>query len=88
MVPNGTASAPFASDQPTRPRTTRTKKRKRCSNIELESWNHSFTPAINYYLRNDLKFKTDLKYYVFGPVRPWNRENDNTRENLRKAIIK
>lgn len=56
------------------------------SNIELESWNHSFTPAINYYLRNDLKFKTDLKYYVFGPVRPWNRENDNTRENLRKAM--
>ena len=56
------------------------------SNIELESWTHSFTPAINYYLRNDLKFKTDLKYYVFGPVRPWNRENDNTRENLRKAM--
>ena len=56
------------------------------SNIELKSWNHSFTPAINYYLKNELNFKTDIKYNVFGPVHPWNRENDNTRENLRKAM--
>ena len=56
------------------------------SNIELNSWNHSFTPAINYYLRNELKFVTDIKYNVFGPVHPWDRENDNTRENLRKAM--
>ena len=56
------------------------------SNIELNSWNHSFTPAINYYLRNELKFVTDVKYNVFGPVHPWDRENDNTRENLRKAM--
>ena len=56
------------------------------SNIELNSWNHSFTPAINYYLRNELKFITDVKYNVFGPVHPWDRENDNTRENLRKAM--
>ena len=56
------------------------------SNIELNSWNHSFTPAINYYLRNELNFKTDIKYNVFGPVHPWDRENDNTRENLRKAM--
>ena len=52
----------------------------------MNSWNHSFTPAINYYLRNELNFKTDLKYNVFGPVHPWDRENDNTRENLRKAM--
>ena len=56
------------------------------SNIELNSWNHSFTPAINYYLRNELKFVTDVKYNVFGPVHPWDRENDNTRVNLRKAM--
>ena len=56
------------------------------SNIELNSWNHSFTPAINYYLRNELGFVTDIKYNVFGPVHPWDRENDNTRENLRKAM--
>jgi len=55
-------------------------------NSELDSWLHSFTPAINHYLKNYLGFKTDLKYNMFGPVRPWNNENDNTRENLRQAM--
>ncbi len=55
-------------------------------NSELTSWLHSFTPAINYYLRNDLKFKTDIKYNMFGPVRPWDRSGDNTGENLRQAM--
>jgi carboxypeptidase C (cathepsin A) len=31
-------------------------------NSELTSWLHSFTPAINYYLRDVLKYKTDLQY--------------------------
>ena len=53
---------------------------------ELTSWLHSFTPAINYYLQEELKFKTDIKYNMFGPVRPWNNENDNTRDNLRQAM--
>lgn len=55
-------------------------------NSELKSWLHSFTPAINYYMQEHLKFKTDIKYNMFGPVHPWNRENDNTRENLRQAM--
>ena len=55
-------------------------------NSELTSWLHSFTPAINYYLRNELGFKTDNKYYMFGPVRPWDNSNDNTGENLRQAM--
>lgn len=55
-------------------------------NSELTSWLHSFTPAINYYLRNDLNFKTDIKYNMFGPVRPWDRSGDNTGENLRQAM--
>ncbi len=55
-------------------------------NAELISWEHSFTPAINIYLREELKFKTDLKYYVFGPVQPWDRSGDQTGENLRKAM--
>lgn len=55
-------------------------------NSELTSWLHSFTPAINYYLRNDLKFKTDIKYNMFGPVRPWDRSGDKTGENLRQAM--
>ena len=55
-------------------------------NAELISWEHSFTPAINMYLREELKFKTDLRYYVFGPVQPWDRSGDQTGENLRKAM--
>lgn len=53
---------------------------------ELTSWLHSFTPAINYYVREHLGFKTDLKYNMFGPVHPWDRQNDKTRDNLRQAM--
>lgn len=53
---------------------------------ELTSWLHSFTPAINYYMQEVLKFKTDMKYYMFGPVQPWDNSNDNTRDNLRQAM--
>jgi len=53
---------------------------------ELTSWLHSFTPAINYYLQEELKFKTDIKYNMFGPVHPWNNEDDNTRDDLRQAM--
>ncbi|MCE2995422.1 MAG: S10 family peptidase [Cyclobacteriaceae bacterium] len=55
-------------------------------NSELTSWLHSFTPAINYYLRDVLKYKTDLQYNMFGPVRPWDNSNDKTGENLRQAM--
>ncbi|MDT0558710.1 carboxypeptidase [Ichthyenterobacterium sp. W332] len=53
---------------------------------ELTSWLHSFTPAINYYIQNELNFKTDVKYNVFGNVGNWDRSNDNTRDNLRQAM--
>ena len=53
---------------------------------ELTSWLHSFTPAINHYIKSELNFVTDLKYNMFGPVRPWNNDNDNTRDNLRLAM--
>lgn len=55
-------------------------------NAELTSWLHSFTPAINHYLRTELKYKTDVKYNMFGPVHPWNRDGDQTGENLRQAM--
>ncbi len=55
-------------------------------NSELTSWLHSFTPAINHYFRNELNFKTDIKYNMFGPVHPWDRSGDNTGENLRQAM--
>lgn len=55
-------------------------------NAELTSWLHSFTPPINMYLREELKYKTDLKYNMFGPVHPWDRTNGKTGENLRQAM--
>ncbi|WP_158974809.1 S10 family peptidase [Cellulophaga sp. L1A9] len=55
-------------------------------NAEITSWLHSFTPAINYYLQEELNFKTDVKYNMFGPVHPWDNSKDNTRDNLRQAM--
>jgi len=53
---------------------------------ELTAWLHSFTPAINHYLKNELKFDTDIKYNMFGSVRPWDNENNSVRDDLRQAM--
>ncbi|GGK15375.1 carboxypeptidase [Yeosuana aromativorans] len=55
-------------------------------NPELTAWLHAFTPAINYYISEQLNFKTDIKYNMFGDVHPWDNRNDNTRDDLRKAM--
>lgn len=55
-------------------------------NAELESWTNSFTPAMNIYLRNELNFKTDIKYNIFGSVWPWDNKNNQVAENLRQAM--
>ena len=55
-------------------------------NSELTSWLHSFTPAINMYLREELNYKTDLDYYMFGPVGRWDNSNNTTGEDLRSAM--
>jgi len=55
-------------------------------NAELTSWLHSFTPAINDYMRTELNYKTDIKYNMFGDVHPWDRTNNHTGENLRLAM--
>ncbi|MEO6683275.1 MAG: carboxypeptidase [Ginsengibacter sp.] len=55
-------------------------------NAELTSWLHSFTPAINMYLREELNFKTDLKYNMFGSVHPWDNTSNRSGENLRQAM--
>jgi carboxypeptidase C (cathepsin A) len=52
----------------------------------LTAWNHSFTPAINHYLRSELGWMTDHQYFIFGPVHPWNRTGDQTGEQLRQAM--
>jgi hypothetical protein len=36
-------------------------------------------------LRNTLNYKTDFKYNMFGPVRPWDNSNDATGD-LRQAM--
>ncbi|MFM1930325.1 MAG: hypothetical protein RL387_1653 [Bacteroidota bacterium] len=56
-------------------------------NSELTSWEHSFTPAINMYLRDELGYKTDLPYYIFGPVYPWDNTNNKTGDDLRQAMM-
>ncbi|MDI9336845.1 MAG: carboxypeptidase [Alphaproteobacteria bacterium] len=56
-------------------------------NAELTSWLHAFTPAINMYLRDELGFKTDLPYLMFGPVHPWDNKNNNTGSNLASAML-
>jgi carboxypeptidase C (cathepsin A) len=55
-------------------------------NAEITSWLHSFTPAVNHYFREVLGFQTDVKYNMFGPVRPWDRSDDRTGYNLRQAM--
>ena len=55
-------------------------------NVELNHWLHAFTPSINHYMRDVLGFKTELQYNMFGDVHPWDRTNNNTREQLRKAM--
>lgn len=55
-------------------------------NAELTAWLQAFTPAINSYLRDDLGFTSDLKYYMFGPVHPWNNDNNRTGMQLRDAM--
>jgi len=52
----------------------------------LSSWNHAFAPAINHYLRDVLGYQTDLQYWVFGPVHPWNRDGDRTGRQLQQAM--
>ena len=55
---------------------------------ELDAWDHAFTPAMQDYLKNDLRYKTNMNYNVWGNVRPWNRDNDRTGDNLRQAMAK
>ncbi len=53
---------------------------------EIRSWQHSFTPAINYYFKNFLNYNTDLDYYIGGHTRPWDRSGNTTGDDLRQAM--
>ncbi len=41
---------------------------------------------MNIYLRNELNYKTDIRYNIFGSVWPWNDKNNHVAENLRLAM--
>jgi carboxypeptidase C (cathepsin A) len=53
---------------------------------EQQTWSHEFAPAMHIYLKDELKYRTDLEYLVYGPVNPWDNTNNRTGDNLRKAI--
>jgi len=55
-------------------------------NQEQQSWSHAFAPAIHIYLKDELKYRTDLEYLVYGPVNPWDNNNNRTGVNLRRAL--
>ena len=52
----------------------------------LSSWNHAFSPAINHYLREVLGYETDLQYWLFGDVHPWDRDGNRTGRSLQRAM--
>lgn len=51
------------------------------------AWDGPFAGAVNSYFRDELKWETDDKYYIWGNVRPW-RQDPDTRvgEMLRRAM--
>jgi carboxypeptidase C (cathepsin A) len=39
------------------------------------------------YLRDELGYKTDLNYYIFGPTFPWDNTNNHSGDDLRQAMM-
>lgn len=53
----------------------------------IADWNGPFGNAVNVYLREELGYDPDLKYNIWGPVRPWDRDQGvNVSEMLREAM--
>jgi len=53
----------------------------------IADWNGPFGNAVNLYLRQELGYDPDLKYNIWGNVRPWNRDQGvNVGEMLREAM--
>jgi carboxypeptidase C (cathepsin A) len=53
----------------------------------MEAWNGPFAAVINDYFRDELKWETDARYYIWGDVQPWRRDQRyNTGEMLREAM--
>jgi carboxypeptidase C (cathepsin A) len=53
----------------------------------LADWNGPFANVVNRYLREELKYNPDLRYNVWGDVRPWAQdEGTNVADMLRSAM--
>jgi carboxypeptidase C (cathepsin A) len=53
----------------------------------MADWNGAFSNAVNRYIREELRYNPDLKYNVWGDVRPWNRDDGaNVGQMLREAM--
>jgi carboxypeptidase C (cathepsin A) len=50
-------------------------------------WDGPFAAALHIYFKDELKWDTDEKYYVWGNVQPWRQEpNPQVGEMLRRAM--
>jgi len=53
----------------------------------MSDWNGAFGDAVNRYIREELGYDPDLKYNVWGNVRPWNRDDGtDVGQMLREAM--
>ncbi|UCC82164.1 MAG: carboxypeptidase [Gemmatimonadota bacterium] len=53
----------------------------------MSDWDGAFSDAVNRYIRGELGYNPDLKYNVWGNVRPWNRDDGaNVGQMLRQAM--
>ncbi|MFC1564247.1 S10 family peptidase [candidate division KSB1 bacterium] len=53
----------------------------------LSDWEGTFAATFQHYIRHELGYSTDMKYAVWGRVRPWDRnQNVNVGEMLRHAM--
>jgi carboxypeptidase C (cathepsin A) len=51
------------------------------------NWDGPFAAALHIYFKDELKWETDDKYYVWGDVRPWRQDPDpRVGEMLRRAM--
>ncbi|MGD2154113.1 MAG: hypothetical protein PVG79_12655, partial [Gemmatimonadales bacterium] len=53
----------------------------------MADWDGAFSDAVNRYIREELRYDPDLKYNVWGNVRPWSRDDGaNVGQMLRQAM--
>jgi carboxypeptidase C (cathepsin A) len=52
----------------------------------MANWNGPFSDAVNQYLRGELGYHTDLKYNIWGPVRPWHQDDVSVADMLGDAM--